>query len=109
MPRPTGRHPGWPARLGPVRARAGLVGVRPARLRDAASWSAIRQRDERHLAPWEPGPVGHWAQRHSPSDWVLRQFAMRSASRRGLGLPFMITLDGQLAGQVMVGNVVREP
>lgn len=69
----------------------------------------MRRRDERHLAPWEPGPVGQWAQRHTPSDWVLRHYAMRAAGRRGLALPFVITLDGRLVGQVMVGNVVREP
>jgi ribosomal-protein-alanine N-acetyltransferase len=109
MPRPTSRHPGWPAQLGPVRARAGLVALRPARLFDASTWSAIRRRDERHLAPWEPGPIGQWAQRHTPSDWVLRHFAMRAAGRRGLALPFVITVDGRLAGQVMVANVVREP
>lgn len=69
----------------------------------------MRRRDEHHLAPWEPGPIGQWTQRHTRSDWVLRHYAMRAAGRRGLALPFVITVDGHLAGQVMVGNVVREP
>jgi ribosomal-protein-alanine N-acetyltransferase len=34
---------------------------------------------------------------------------LRSAARRGAVLPFAVTVDGVLAGQVMVGNVVREP
>lgn len=33
--------------------------------------------------------------------------ALRSAARRGLLLPFAIELDGELAGQLTVGNVVR--
>jgi ribosomal-protein-alanine N-acetyltransferase len=87
----------------------GLVGVRPVRLRDGGAWAAIRSRDERHLAPWEPDTPGLWAQRNTVAEWPARWGALRSLGRRGLGLPFAITLDGEFAGQVMVGNVVRDP
>jgi len=87
----------------------GLVGVRPIRLRDGGAWSAIRSRDERHLAPWEPDTPGLWAQRNTVAEWPARWSALRSLGRRGLGLPFAITLDGEFVGQVMVGNVVRDP
>jgi len=33
--------------------------------------------------------------------------ALRSLARRGQTLPFMIMVDGVLAGQVTVGNVLR--
>lgn len=104
-----GRHPGWPATLGPLRVRRGLVGVRPVRLRDARAWSAIRSRDERHLAPWEPDSPGLWAHRNSVAEWPARWSALRSQARRGLALPFAITVDGEFAGQVMVGNLIRDP
>jgi ribosomal-protein-alanine N-acetyltransferase len=104
-----GRHPGWPATLGQLRVPGGLVGVRPVRLRDGGAWAAIRSRDERHLAPWEPDTPGLWAQRNTVAEWPARWGALRSLGRRGLGLPFAITLDGEFAGQVMVGNVVRDP
>jgi [ribosomal protein S5]-alanine N-acetyltransferase len=104
-----GRHPGWPARLGPLRVRAGSVEVRPVRLRDAAVWSALRIRDELHLAPWEPTMPGTWEQRHAAGEWPGRWLALRSAGRRGAALPFAVTLDGRFVGHVMVGNVVREP
>ncbi len=107
--RHTGRHPGWPARLGPLQVRIGTVAVRPQRLRDGAAWSAIRRRDEHHLAPWEPGAAGEWALRNSTMEWISRWSVLRGAARRGTCLPFTITLDGQFVGQVMVGNVVREP
>jgi ribosomal-protein-alanine N-acetyltransferase len=105
----SGRHPGWPASLGPLRVPAGVVALRPVRLRDGGAWSAIRTRDEHHLAPWEPSMPGGWAQRHAVSEWPGRWLQLRAAGRRGGALPFAVTLDGRLVGHVMVGNVVREP
>jgi ribosomal-protein-alanine N-acetyltransferase len=104
-----GRHPGWPVELGPIRTRAGLVGLRPVRLRDGKAWAAIRSRDEWHLAPWEPDSPGLWVQRNTPAEWPARWSALRTVGRRGQALPFAITVDGEFAGQVMVGNVVRDP
>lgn len=104
-----GRHPGWPVALGPLRTRAGLVGLRPVRLRDGGAWAAIRASDERHLARWEPDSLGPWAQRNTVADWTARWSALRSAGRRGQALPFAITVDGAFAGQVIIGNVVRDP
>lgn len=104
-----GRHPGWPAQLGALRVGAGVVALRPVRLRDGTDWSSIRVRDQAHLAPWEPTMPGTWVQRHSSAEWPGRWLLLRSAARRGTALPFAITLDGRLAGHVMIGNVVREP
>lgn len=104
-----GRHPGWPAALGPIRVQAGLVALRPVRLRDGGAWSSIRIRDEHHLAPWEPTLPGGWVLRHSPGEWPGRWMQLRGAARRGAALPFGVTLDGRFVGHVMVGNVVREP
>lgn len=106
---PGGRHPGWPARLGPLRVAAGVVALRPVRLRDAGVWSAVRLRDERHLAPWEPTLPGGWARRNAAGEWPGRWLALRSAARRGAALPLAVTLDGRFVGHVVVGNVVREP
>jgi [ribosomal protein S5]-alanine N-acetyltransferase len=104
-----GRHPGWPARLGPLRVRAGEVALRPVRLRDATAWSEIRIRDEAHLVPWEPSMPGTWEQRHAVGEWPGRWLQLRAVGRRGAALPFAVTLDDRFAGHVMVGNVVREP
>ncbi len=106
---PAGRHPGWPATLGPVGVKAGRVAVRPVRLRDGHAWSTIRTRDELHLAPWEPTMPGTWEQRNAPAEWPGRWLQLRSAGRKGTALPFAVTLEGRFVGHVMVGNVVREP
>jgi ribosomal-protein-alanine N-acetyltransferase len=98
--------PGWPASL--VEDR---VGVRPLRLRDAVAWSELRVRNEAWLAPWDgrqPGlPPTPWEERHTPSTFAAMMRVLRREAKEGRTLPFAITYDGDLAGQVTVGNVVR--
>lgn len=102
-----GRHPGWPVRLGPVRVAAGQIALRPVRLRDAPAWSRLRLRDEAYLRSWEPDAAGTWEERFSRKAWPLQCAGLRVVGRRGQALPFVITLDGRLAGQLTLGNVVR--
>ncbi|MFF5098338.1 MULTISPECIES: GNAT family N-acetyltransferase [Actinosynnema] len=102
-----GRHPGWPVRLGPLRVAAGVVELRPPRLLDAAAWGRIRLRDRDHLEAWEPTAVDGWHERNSPLAWPAQWSALKGLARRGQALPFVITVDGELAGQITVGNIVR--
>ncbi|MFB9924998.1 GNAT family N-acetyltransferase [Amycolatopsis halotolerans] len=101
------RHPGWPATLGPLRIPAGVLAVRPARLRDAGEWSRVRLRDREHLEEWEPTGIGPWADRNAFWSWPSQWAALRGLARRGQCLPFTITVDGKFAGQITVGNVIR--
>ncbi|WP_020664658.1 GNAT family N-acetyltransferase [Amycolatopsis benzoatilytica] len=101
------RHPGWPATLGPLRVPAGVVAVRPVRLRDAGEWSRVRLRDREHLEEWEPTGIGPWADRNAFWSWPSQWAALRGLARRGQCLPFTITVDGKFAGQITVGNVIR--
>lgn len=104
---PEGRHPGWPAQLGPIRVAAGEITLRPVRLRDASAWSELRLRDEAYLRDWEPDAAGTWEERNTPVAWPLQCVAMRTVARRGQAMPFVIMLNGGLVGQVTVGNVIR--
>ena len=104
---PDSRHPGWPARLGPVRVASGEVVLRPVRLRDGAAWSRLRLRDEDYLRVWEPEAEGTWAERFTTMAWPVMCSGLRATARRGQALPFAITLDGRFAGQLTLGNVVR--
>ncbi|HWD06871.1 MAG TPA: GNAT family protein [Amycolatopsis sp.] len=101
------RHPGWPAKLGPLRVAAGVVTVRPVRLRDAGEWSRVRLRDRDHLEQWEPTGIGPWPDRNAFWSWPSQWAALRGLARRGQCLPFTITVDGKFAGQITVGNVIR--
>lgn len=101
------RHPGWPARLGPLRVRAGVVALRPPRLLDAGPWSRARLHDRRYLEQWEPAAPGSWEERNGGMAWPSQWSALRSLGRRGLSLPFAITVDDEFVGQITVGNVVR--
>jgi molybdenum cofactor biosynthesis protein B len=62
--RMSGSAPGWPARL-----EHGAVGVRPLRLRDAATWVEVRRRNRAWLAPWEgrspTSADSTWDERHT--------------------------------------------
>ncbi|MFC0547215.1 GNAT family N-acetyltransferase [Kutzneria chonburiensis] len=102
-----GRHPGWPVRLGPLAVPAGVVELRPPRLFDASTWSRIRIRERSHLENWEPTAPGSWEERNGVLAWPSQWSALRGLARRGQTLPFMILVDGVLAGQVTVGNVLR--
>src|SRR3954454_2197190 len=95
-------HPGWPARLayGPVELTAPRRG-------DAADWSRIRLANEDWLAPWEPSAAQPWRLRHSPAAYRAMRRAVARRARLGASLPFVIRVDGRLAGQVTIDNVVR--
>ncbi|MEC3978714.1 GNAT family N-acetyltransferase [Amycolatopsis sp. H20-H5] len=101
------RHPGWPGKPGSLRVPAGVVSVRPVRLRDAGDWSRIRLRDRAHLEMWEPTGVGPWPDRNAFWSWPSQWAALRALARRGQCLPFTITVEGKFAGQITVGNVIR--
>jgi [ribosomal protein S5]-alanine N-acetyltransferase len=97
-----GRHPGWPAELA-----EGPVGLRPLKRGDARMWSEIRLANEEWLAPWEPTHPMTWAARHQPVAFhpLLRQ--LRRQAREGYALPFAVTWEDRLVGQLTIGNIVR--
>ncbi len=95
-------HPGWPARLawGPVELTA-------LRRRDAAEWSRLRMTNEDWLRPWEPSSPIPWHLRHSPASYRVMRRAVARRARLGTSVPFAVRVEGRLAGQVTVDNVVR--
>lgn len=100
-------HPGWPLSVGPLRVSAGVVRLRPVRLRDAAQWSRIRLADRANLEPWEPVTEVDWAVRHTLTSWPSVCSGMRSEARKGRMLPYVIELDRQFCGQLTIGNVTH--
>jgi [ribosomal protein S5]-alanine N-acetyltransferase len=95
-------HPGWPARLS-----AGPVRLEPLRRGDARDWVRLRLANEDRLTPWEPSAPVPWRDRHTPAAFrAMRRAGIRRA-RAGLSLPFALSVDGRLAGQITVDNIVR--
>jgi len=96
---------GWPAKL-----YADGVGLRPPRMRDAAAWSGLRLRNQAWLAPWDGRPPGAtpqgWEERNSPTAYGVALRVWRKEARVGRMLPFAVTYDGRLVGELNVQNVV---
>ncbi|NEK85451.1 GNAT family N-acetyltransferase [Blastococcus saxobsidens] len=95
-------HPGWPAQL-----TSGPVELHPLRRRDAAEWSRVRLANESWLSPWEPTSPVPWSARHAPAAYRAMRRAVARRARLGTSLPFAVRVDGRLAGQVTVDNIVR--
>ncbi|MFS8104167.1 GNAT family N-acetyltransferase [Lentzea alba] len=102
-----GRHPGWPVRLGPLQVRAGTVELRGPRLFDGSKWSRLRIRDREYLERWEPTAQEGWDERNATLSWPAQWSSLRAMARRGTTIPLMILVDGEVAGQITVGNIVR--
>jgi ribosomal-protein-alanine N-acetyltransferase len=100
-------HPGWPGSVGPLRVPGGTVRLRPARMRDGATWSRTRLAERDNLEPWEPSAELNWTERHSLSAWPQMHSALRAEARKGRMLPYVIDVDGRFRGQLTIGNVTH--
>jgi ribosomal-protein-alanine N-acetyltransferase len=88
---------GWPATL-----REGRVALRPIKRGDRDLWTRVRSHNRDWLAPWEATPprdVG------PPVSFATMVSSLRRQARRGQILPFVVTYDGVLVGQLTVGGI----
>jgi ribosomal-protein-alanine N-acetyltransferase len=73
----------------------------------------IRLRNEQWLSRWEATPPGiveirlSWEERQTLGVYTQMLRSLRRQARQGTSLPFAVTYQGRLAGQLTVGNVVR--
>jgi ribosomal-protein-alanine N-acetyltransferase len=87
----------------PVVLTDGRVGLRPLRQRDARPWREVRTRNVEWLRPWE-ATSPHPQQEPAPTfAGMVRR--LRADARRGRTLPFVITYEGRLVGQLTVGGI----
>ena len=91
---------GWPATL-----QHGEVRLRPLRYGDARAWRAVRRRNAAWLQPWDATvPPGGHERATTFRSLVAR---LNRNARHGLGMPFVLEVDGRFVGQVTVNNIVR--
>lgn len=81
--------------------------LHPLRRRDAAEWSRLRLANEDWLRPWEPSSTVPWAIRHTPAAYRAMRAVVARRARQGTSLPFAVRVEGRLAGQVTIDNIVR--
>ena len=81
--------------------------LHPLRRGDAAEWSRLRVANESWLSHWEPSHAVPWRDRHTPPAYRAMRRAVLQRARLGTSLPFAIRVEGRLAGQVTLDNIVR--
>jgi|SRR5215207_4502428 len=88
---------GWPATL-----REARVALRPIARGDRDAWTSVRAVNRDWLAPWEATPP---VDAGPPMSFAAMVRNLRSQARAGSLLPFVVTLDGVLVGQLTVGGI----
>jgi [ribosomal protein S5]-alanine N-acetyltransferase len=89
---------GWPAVL-----TDGRIGLRPLRQRDAQAWRSVRARNVDWLRQWEatsPDP-----EREAAPTYAAMVRRLRAEGREGRTMPFVVTYDDALVGQLTVGGI----
>ncbi|MGH8829316.1 MAG: GNAT family N-acetyltransferase [Jiangellaceae bacterium] len=90
---------GWPVEL-----TDGVVGLRPLRFRDARAWAEVRNRNAEWLRPWEATPPPPAAPPRLSFRQMVRLYAAQG--RADEALPWVITYEGRLVGQLNVSSVI---
>lgn len=90
----------------PVDLTDGAVGLRALRLRDGAAWQEVRARNRRWLTPWEATPPAIDGVPARPVSFTQLVRRYRRQATEGLSIPWIITYEGRLAGQLTMSNIV---
>lgn len=91
---------GWPVTLA-----HGRIGIRPLAMKDASRWAALRDANAAWLSPWEATvPPGSGRGIASYREMIR---TLRARARRGQTMPFVITYDGKMVGQLTVSGITQ--
>jgi RimJ/RimL family protein N-acetyltransferase len=100
-----GRQPLLAVRLEVRAAEGQKLTLRAPRFRDHPQWRALRLSDREVIEPfWVTSPQT-WPERHTENHWVRECLLVRQAMRRRKVLSLVIEVDGQFAGQCIIGGV----
>ncbi|EWM15357.1 LOW QUALITY PROTEIN: RimJ family protein, partial [Kutzneria sp. 744] len=94
--------------LGPVVTRGKVVELRPPVTADAAEWSRLVRPERARLEPRWPESDLDWPTRTSEAAWRDRCAEFRGLARAGAALPFLITVDGEIAGELRLDRIDRD-
>jgi len=94
----------WPVDLAATLADGGQLGLRPLGRKDREDYVLLRAANTDWLRPWDPTSPDGIPRTVSFTSLLSEQ---KAAARAGSLLPFALTVDGALAGQLNVSNIVR--
>ena len=80
----------------------GRVHLRPLDKGDQRAWLQLQQENRSWLGPWEATPPDGYSR---PASFPAMLRMLHEQARQGLGIPFAITVDGRLVGQVVVSGM----
>lgn len=81
----------------------GPIGLRGIRFRDANAWRAVRSRNRSWLTQWDAtSPLGSI---DVPPTFAAMVRTLKSEARGGRTLPWVITYEDRLVGQLTVGGI----
>lgn len=90
------------ARRWRVHLAFGRVGLRPLGRRDEEAWLRLQRSNRDWLRPWEATPPdGHTR----PPSYIAMVRMLHRQARDGHGIPFAVTYDGRLVGQLVVSGI----
>lgn len=90
----------------PVTLSCGDVGLRPLRQGDARRWREVRRRNADWLRPWEATlPMEGLTTGDVIPTFGMMVRRLRRDARDGRTLPWALTYQGELVGQVTVGGI----
>lgn len=92
------------ADMWPVSLSEGPLILRALRRRDGAEWATVRRRNAAWLAPWEATVPDLHARPLTFGQYVRE---LNRQARAGTSLPWVVTLDGALCGQVTVSGIAH--
>ena len=79
------------------------VGLRAIQVRDANAWRAVRSRNRAWLTPWDAtSPLGDV---DVPPTFGSMVRMLKSEARAGRTIPWVITQDQRIVGQLTVGGI----
>ena len=94
--------------LGPVVTGGKAVELRPPMAADAAEWSRLVRPERARLEPrWAESDLD-WVTRTSAAAWRDRCAELRRSARNGVVLPFLIIVDGDIAGEIRLDRIDRD-
>jgi ribosomal-protein-alanine N-acetyltransferase len=90
----------------PVVLTDGDIGLRPLRQSDARRWREVRRRNAEWLRPWEATlPPEAQSEGDIVPTFGMMVRRLKREAREGRALPFALTYQGSLVGQVTVGGI----